>query len=164
MKTIVRITNDYNSGISHDYFMDDIAYHVNELNIFCDIENSNFINIVEQHKSYIDSKEDYKNKTIVKAIGYSQSDWQEYVIYHNYKSNELDDLIKVLKKTFTHKNDYIVEKFYRTVINGKTFDSEIEDCISFSVNNIEFPDKEDIKKAYISSEVSDFNEIEINID
>ena len=167
MKTIIKISTDYHSTLSHDEFLENIENIVNDgLDCFCEIKNDNLINVVEEKKNYFSAKEDYKNKTIVEAKGYSQGDWQTYTIYHNEKegSNNLSMLVEELEKTFTHQNDYFVENFEQTEINGKKFNSEPHDYTSFCIRHIEFPEKEDVLKEYIEIYGEDYDECIIKID
>ena len=166
MNTIIRISEDYMCSISHDQFIDEIDYLVNEeIEVFCEVKNDRLINVIEEQKRYLSGKESFKNKCVVTATGYSQSDWQEYVIYHNEDeySLSLQRLKDELKKTFTHMNDYAVEKFERTVINGKKFDAEPHDFTHFSIRHIEFPDKDDVLKEYLDIYGKDFDEVEFNL-
>ena len=167
MKTIIKITNDHYSTASHDEFLENINCIVNDgLDCFCEIKNNRMTNVVEQQKNYIFNKEEAKNKTIVEAKGYSQGEWQTYILYHNVKddNNDLQRLIEELEKSFTHMNDYWVEKFEQTEINGKKFNAEPHDHTSFCIRHIEFPEKEDVLKEYVEIYGEDFDEciIEIN--
>ncbi len=38
MKTIIRITNDYNGTLSYDNFKEYINYLVHEMDIFCEVK------------------------------------------------------------------------------------------------------------------------------
>ena len=108
MKTQVKITNDDYGQTAYDNYIEDINYLVNEQNnVFCEIKNNRFTNIVEDEKNYSSSPDDYRNKTIIEAKGYTQGEWQEYVIYHN---KPIQALKKQLKRSFTHFNGYCVEK------------------------------------------------------
>ena len=166
MKTIIEINKDYQSNLSYDIFKEEINYLVNEIDVFCEVKNDKYTNIVEEEKNYLGYKEDYKNKTIVNAIGYSQGEWQEYILYHNLDENNdiLKTLIEELKKSFTHFNDYIVEKYEQEEINGKKFNSDTFDYTSFYIRHIEFPKKEDILKEYLEIYGKDYDEVIINLD
>ena len=167
MKTIIKITNDHYSTASHDEFLENVNCIVNDgLEVFCEIENNRMTNVVEHQKNYIFNKEDAKNKTIVEATGYSQGDWQTYILYHNVEdnNNDLQLLIEELEKTFTHMNDYWVEKFEQTEINGKKFNAEPHDHTSFCIRHIEFPEKEEVLEEYIEIYGKDFDESIIEID
>ena len=61
METILKITQDCSSNLSYQYFIDEINYLVNNIDIFCEIKNDKFYNIVEREKNYHSSKEQYKN-------------------------------------------------------------------------------------------------------
>ena len=165
MKTIIEISNDYNSDFCYQTKVEDINYLVNELDVFCELRNTNYINIIEQEKRYNSEKEDYKNKIIINAKGYSQSDWQDYILYYN--ENELStpqkrmyfsNLVKHLEREFTHQNDYIAKKYEQTKIDGKIFNSEPFDYTCFYIDDIEFPNNEDIIKEYIALYGEDFDE------
>jgi len=167
MKTIIKITNDYNAQLSWESRNEDINYIVNEeVKCFCEVRNDRLINIVEQEKNYFSAKEEYKNRTVIEATGYSQGDWQTYVLYHNLDDDNkhIIDLVDLLEKSFTHLNDYWVEKFEQTEIDGKKFNAEPHDHTSFCIRHIEFPDKEDVLKGYIEIYGEDFDEYIIEID
>lgn len=167
MKTIIRITNDYNAQLSWESRNEDINYLVNEeIDCFCEVRNDRLINIVEQEKNYFSAKEDYKNKTVIEATGYSQGDWQTYILYHNLDDDNkhIIELVDLLEKSFTHMNDYSVEKFEQTEINGKVFNSESYDYTSFLIRHIEFPEKEDVLKCYNEIYGKDYDECIIEID
>jgi len=150
MKTILKIKQDYNGDLSYQYFTDEINYLVNQIDIYCEIKNNNFLNIVCQEKNYNSSKDQYKNKTIVDATGYSQGDWQTYVLHHNLKETNKDliCLCNELKKSFTQFNDYTAQIIKRTEIAGILYESETIDNFSFSIRDIEFPDKKNILETY----------------
>ena len=166
METILKIKQDYNGDLSYQYFTDEINYLVNNIDIYCEIENNKFINIVEREKNYNSSKEQYKNKTIVEAFGYSQGDWQTYVLYHNLEETNKDliYLCNELKKSFTHFNDYDAQIIKRTEIDGILYESETVESFCFCIREIEFPDQNDILEAY--NDIYDINydsyEIDIN--
>ena len=171
MKTILRITKDDFSELSYDLFIEDINYLVNELNLFCEIRNNKFNNIVEDNKRYLSSQSEYKDKLIVEARGYSQSDWQEYTLYYNeselktsQQKNYFESLVTQLERSFTHFNDYSCELFEREEIDGKVFDADPHDWTTFCIDDIEFPDEEDVKQRHneIYGENHDEIIIEIN--
>lgn len=166
MKTIIRITKDNFSTLSYDMWKEDINYLVNEIDLICKVKNDRFNNIVEDEKNYLGEISDYKNKSIVDAIGYSQSEWQTYILYHNLKEDDnlLNQLIEQLKKSFTHFNDYFVEKFEQEEINGKKFNSEPFDYTSFCINHIEFPEKNDVLKEYNEIYGIDYDKVIIEED
>jgi len=165
MKTIIRITNDYNGTLSYDNFKEDINYLVHEMDIFCEVKNNNLNNIVEDEKNYAGNKDDYSKQTIVNATGYSQNEWETYVLYHNLEEDDrnLISLVKQLKRSFTHFNDYQVEKFERTTIDGKDFDSEPHDYTCFCIDFIEFPEEKDIIKEYNEIYGIDYDEYIVEI-
>ena len=101
MKTIIRITKNYYSTLSYDMFKDDLYNLVNDIDIFCEVKNNNYENIVEDVKKYESNKEDYKNQISVNSIGYVQSEWQEYIIYHNLKENDKKNKKQLIRYTRT---------------------------------------------------------------
>lgn len=171
MKTLLRITKDNYTNSSYEYFIEDINYLVNELNVFCEVKNKNYSNIIENNKRYQSSIEDYKNKISIEATGYCQGDWQKYILHYN--ENELNtpqqrmyfaSLIKQLKRSFTHFNDYFCEKFEYIESDGKKYiQDESFDSTGFVIDNIEFPSEEDVQNEYVAMYGIDFDTIEINI-
>lgn len=169
MKTIVRISNDYNSRNAWHLWKEDIYYLVNDpdgVEVHCEISNGNFINPVDSEKNYETSKDDYKNMIVVSARGYSQGDWQEYRIYHNHDEDykPLLQLADLLTKTFTHQNDYEVETFKRIEVDGEVYDSNEREYSIFSVIHVEFPTKEEILEEYHAVYEHEYDEVEFNID
>lgn len=165
MKTIIEISKDYNSGYCYQTKVEDINYLVNELDVFCETKNRNFINIIEEEKRYHSEKQYYKNKIIINAKGYSQGEWQDYILYYNKEEiktlkdkSYLENIVIHLERTFTHQNDYIVKKYEQTEIEGKIFNSEPYDYTNFYINYIEFPNNEDIMKEYTEIYGKDFDE------
>jgi hypothetical protein len=156
-KTIVKISNDYGFSFAHESKVEDINYLANEINVFCEIKNHNYTNIVEREKRYHSEKEDYKNKVIINAKGYSQSDWQDYVLYYNEEEITtpqdkacFNALVIHLKRTFTHQNDYIAESFDQIEIDGKIFKSDPYNRDHFCIDHIEFPSDEEISNEFTS--------------
>jgi len=165
MKTILKISNEYGFNNAYNLKIEDINYLANEINVFCEIKNHNYTNIIEQEKRYHSKKEGYKNKIIINAKGYSQSDWQQYVLYYNEKElntqqdrNYFSNLIQHLERTFTHQNNYIAKKYKQTKIDGKIFNSSHFYHTCFYIDYIEFPNDKDIIKEYIRLHGEDFNE------
>jgi len=167
MRTVIRITTDYQNDGAYRDFLDEIDYLVNdEVNCFCEIANNTFRNVVEDRKRYAATKDEFKNTTVVDATGYSQGDWQRYTIHHDLEQDDkrLEWLVNELKKSFTHMNDYIVEKFEREEINGKNFDAEPHDYAYFSIRHTEFPDKDDVLEEYHAIYGVDYDECIIEIE
>ena len=168
MKTLVRITEDFDTSIAWEMKTEDINYLVNELDVYCDISNDNYLNLVEQEKRYYSEKEDYSNSVTIEAKGYSQGDWQEYTLYYNEGDFDtlqqrayFDSLIEHLKRTFTHQSQFNVEKIEVIIKDDKTFYSEPFDHTSLCIDYIEFPEEDDIKEAYINMFGEDYDIIEI---
>lgn len=151
MKTIIKIQNDYYNNLSFDYWKE--TFTETDKEFYIEISNKNFMLPCENKHN----KEDFKNSKTIEATGYSQSEWQTYKIYFNGKLPEYIET--ALKRTFTHKNNYFVEKYEQTEINGKIFESEMLECTSFCVDHIEFPTKEEIEKEYLSIYGKDFDKI-----
>lgn len=170
-KILIVIENDNFGDDAERETTEDINILVNELNIFCEVINRDYINIVEQEKRYESSKEDYKNSIQIEAKGYSQSDWQTYTLYYNEKELKtpqermyFSDLVKHLERSFTHNNNYFVNKHEVVTIDGKEYKGEAEDITTFAITNKEFPESEDVKAEYLSIYGEDFDKIEIKID
>ena len=164
MKTIIKISKEYYSDLAYQTKVDDINMIANEINVLCETKNNSYINLIEQEKRYSSEKEDYKNKIIIEAIGYCQSEWQTYTLYYNEKELKtpmhkmyFSDLIQHLERSFTHNNDYSVEKYEQTKIDGKIFNAEPHDYTSFSIVHTEFPDDNDIIKEYKSIYGKDYD-------
>jgi len=161
MKTIIRITNDYQSTQSYDDYKEEINQITSEIDVSCHLSNSNYINLVGEQ-----SNAEFKNQTSFSATGYSQSDWQRYNLKYNCEENDpnLMQLITLLKRSFTHQHDYLAQKFEREEINGKNFDAEPHDFTGISIRDIEFPEKDDVQKAYNECYGKDYDELIIEID
>jgi len=166
METIIRITNDYQSTGAHDDFIEQVGQLVNQyVDVKCEIANSNFVNVVE--KQQLNAVGDtFKNTVTFPATGYSQSEWQQYTLRYNCEDNDkyLLQLIAELEKTFTHMNDYYVQKFERETINDKDFDAEPHDFTGFYIRDIEFPDKAEILEAYNDIYGDDYDKVLIETD
>ena len=162
-KILLKIEADYFSGSAHDLYMEEINELINEINIFCVVKNNRYNNIVEDLKKYSSEIEDFTKNVLVNAKGYSQGDWQTYIIYYNDYSDSLDRLIKILKKTFTHKNDYWVNKYEVITVDGEEYTSDVIDSTSFSIIDIEFPETEDIIAEYSFMYGFDYDKIEVEI-
>jgi hypothetical protein len=162
-KILLKIEADYFSGSAHDLYMEEINELINEINIFCVVKNNRYNNIVEDLKKYSSEIEDFTKNVLVNAKGYSQGDWQTYIIYYNDYSDSLDRLIKILKKTFTHKNDYWVNKYEVITVDGEEYTSDVIDSTSFSIIDIEFPETEDIIAEYNFMYGADYDKIEVEI-
>jgi hypothetical protein len=171
MKTLLKISNDYFSECAENEYTEDINVLVNELNVKCYIKNNDYLNIVEEQQNYTPDEE-YNNHINIVARCYSQSEWQEFTLYYNDNAiknkihkSYLESLIEQLKKYFTHKNNYFCQKFEYIEKDNKIFmNNEAFDMTSFSITHTEFPNEEDIKKAYSDIYGDDFDKIEINID
>jgi|14_taG_2_1085336.scaffolds.fasta_scaffold61917_1 hypothetical protein len=166
-RTIIKITADHYGTLAHEEFLDTVSCIVNNgIDCFCEVQNSRIINVVEEQKNYISHKEVYENKTVVEARGYSQGDWQTYILYHNEKegSNDLELLVSELERSFTHQNDYIVEKFEQIEVDGKTFNADPHDYTHFSIRDIEFPNSSDVIGEYLEIYGKDFDEYIIEIE
>ena len=163
MKTIIEITNDYNSNNSFDLYNQQLKELTKDMDIYVTVDNF-FVSTNPIQDSYGEA-ENFNYKLIVSAKGYSQSEWQVYNIYHNNKKDEkLEYLTELLERRFTHFNDYFVSKFDRQEINGKDFDAEPHDFTTFSITDIEFPSEEDVIKTYNDFYGKDYDEVVVSID
>ena len=162
-KIFLKIEADYFSGNAHEYYMEGIDELVNEINIFCVVKNNRYNNVVEDLKRYSSEIEDFTKNVVVSAKGYSQGDWQDYTIYYNDYCSSLDNLTKILKKTFTHQNDYIVKKYEVITVDGEEYTSDVIDSTIFSITDIEFPETKDIIAEYSFMYGFDYDKIEVEI-
>ena len=164
-KTEIEINIDNFGSLSYEYFKEAINELVNEMDLLCEVKNDKFINIVEDEKRYHSNKEDYKNTFTISAKGYSQSDWQEYIIYTNedQDSNNIVVLTEHLQKSFTHFNDYSVNKYDIKTIEGEEYKGEPYDYTTFCINYIDFPTNEEIEREYLAIYGKDYDSININI-
>ena len=170
MKTILTIREDVYSDQAYREFIEDINYLVNELNVFCEIKNNSKINIVEDEKRYLSSKDDYSDSVVINAVGYSQSEWQKYTIYYNEcelntpkKRSYFDSLIDQLRKSFTHFNDYSCELSSQTTIDGVEFYSAPFDFTTLSIRSIEFPSESEIVEIYNNTYGENYDEIVVEL-
>lgn len=165
MKTIIRITPDYNASLSYDEWCDDISEIVNSIDVHFEIDNRNFINRPRQLQKDHYHHTELLKQTIVNVTGYSKSDWQTYTIYHNLEDDneQLLQLIDLLQKQFTHQNDYIVEKFEQVEVNEKVYTSDPHDYTSFCIRDIEFPNDEQVLNRYIEHYGIDYDEAIVEI-
>tara|TARA_R110000787_G_scaffold243530_1_gene349545 strand:- start:159 stop:686 length:528 start_codon:yes stop_codon:yes gene_type:complete len=157
-KTItLNISNDYDSSNAWYSYIEQINYIANELDFHCEIRNNRLINIIAQEQRYSTDIDQYENKIIVETIGYSQGDWQTYELYYNdFESKEqkalFDDLIALLKRSFTHFNNYYFELIESVIVESKEYENKepIENGV-FIIDWIEFPDNDDILAAFNES-------------
>lgn len=168
-ETLIVIENDYFGDDAELETTEDINNLVNELDVFCELKNGEYINIVEQEKRYSSSKGDYKKSIQIEAKGYSQGEWQTYTLYYKLDGSKkqktyLESLIQHLERSFTHDHNYCVNKYEVVTIDGKEFKGESEDYTTFCITNIEFPEEEDVKAEYLSIYGEDYDKIEINIE
>ena len=162
-RTEVSIGIDYMSNLSYDYFIEDTESVASEIDFFCEVSNSNFNNIIEKYNS---NQDDYKNTFTISAIGYSQGDWQDYIIQTNEEefSDKINELRRLLERSFTHQNDYYANKYDTIIIDGEEFQGDAYDHTTFAINHTEFPDKEEVFNEYIAIYGNDADKITINID
>ena len=95
-----------------------------ELNLYCEIKNNSFVNIIEELQTTKNNSNNYTDRLIINAVGYCQSDWQEYTLHYNkdeVNKAYLKQLIKLLEKSFTHFNDYIAYVNELVTIDNKTY-------------------------------------------
>tara|TARA_R110002096_G_scaffold319882_1_gene514039 strand:- start:586 stop:1101 length:516 start_codon:yes stop_codon:yes gene_type:complete len=152
--TTLNISTCYDSQDAWSNYVDNINYLVNKLDVHCEISNTRLINIIEDEQSYLTDKYNYENSTIIKSKGYSKGDWQEYKLYYNNLESKgdralFDDLIKLLKRSFTHFNDYYFELIECIEIEGKEYENtEPIEVGGFFIDWIEFPEDENILEAF----------------
>ncbi len=173
METTKKLTivKDFDSHYCYELFAEDINYLVNELNLFCEIDNNNFTNIVEDQKRYNSCKDDYQDSKTIICKGYVQSEYQVYKIYYNkfeidtkLKKEYLSQLFQLLENRFTHfNNDYYFEITETIIVDAITYNSNVLESGMFSVYNCEFPTKEEIYSEYDSVYSNQFEYDEVTI-
>jgi hypothetical protein len=154
MKKILNVKNDYDSGNSFEFYKEDLLNLFNELDVYVENTNTDFYSVFKNKNN----KDSYKNKITVECKGYSQSDWDRYVIYYNAINDNIKLLAKELKKLFTHKNDYVIKEI--EMLNSGH--SKIIEHHYFSIMNVEFPEKEDIENAIQDQLNLNYDELIIN--
>ena len=168
METTIKIviSTDYYSGLSDMKYEDDINYLANELDVFAEISNNDYTNIIEEQKRYSSSKEDYNGSVLVESTGYSQGEWQRTKIYYNKEDDNiqlLEQLTTLISRMFTHRNDYSVVKKEVIHHNGREYETDI-DHATFSINHIEFPEEEDIIREYDETYGGNYDDYELHTD
>lgn len=172
-KKTLTITRDYDLNDSYNLFREDINYLVNELNVFCEIHNNNFENIIEDEKRYNSYKDDYKDSKTIISKGYVQSEFQVYNIYYNefeienltsIKKEYLNQLFQLLENSFTHFNqNYYFEIRESITLKGIQYDSKPLEDGYFCVYNSEFPTKDEIYKEFDREYFNEFDYDEVII-
>lgn len=168
-KTQIKLTieNDYNSNLSHQLKTESIQNLLTELDLFCEVSNHNFYNIIKELQPNKTYKDDYKDSLIVNAKGYYQGDWQEYKIFYNKKDTNiktLNCLVDELEKSFTHEHDYIAKVNELIIINDKTYIGNNAEYYSFYINDIEFPNQNDVLNEFNYIYGIKYDILEIDID
>jgi len=160
-KTILEVYNDYDFNLSHADYKENINNLASELDIIIFNENNRLDNIIsdlQKTKYCTNHKDSYKNSITINCVGYSQSDWDTYTIYYNDMTNDLKYFCKLLKRLFTHKNDYLIKEIelldsgYSKVINTH----------SIMINYIEFPTNKDITETIKHYGIGHYDEIIFN--
>jgi hypothetical protein len=147
MKNIARISRDNHSQLSDDIWNEDLNEHIQSLDVFIDTRNRQFsYDAIRNQRRELDEFDNTNNGDaqciIVEAKGYVQSEWESFEVYYKCSDKEVNPLIEHLKKTFTHRNDYLVENV-EELITGHT--KVVERCV-VNVNDPEFPELQDIVK------------------
>ena len=167
-KTKITIENDYNGTLSYELSNENIEYLLTKLDLYCEVSNNRLINIVEdlQKTTSYNCKSDYTDKLIVNATGYNQSDWQKYILYYNKKETNKDylkQLVDLLEKSFTHQNNYIAYITELIEIDNKFYSNENTECFGFCINEIEFPESENVIKEFNDQFGIEYDIIECNL-
>ena len=147
MKNIARISRDYNSQLSDDIWNEDLNEYIQSLDVFIETNNRQFsIDTIRNQRKTIDEF-DITNEGDAQCIsldakGYVQSEWESYWVYYKCTDKEVSPLIEHLKKTFTHRNDYLLENVEELI----TGHSKVVDRCVINVDYPEFPELKDIVK------------------
>tara|TARA_R100000544_G_C2227101_1_gene61564 strand:- start:2579 stop:3067 length:489 start_codon:yes stop_codon:yes gene_type:complete len=159
MKKIARISKDYESYYSQDKWTEDLKVEMREVDVYIslpkDRENWGLVDLLQTEQNTF--ADQYSNCVHIQATGYVQGSFLDYKIYYNGDEDKLKYLKTLLKRTFTHKNDYIVENI-EMLPSGH---SKIIDKTSFCVNDVEFPKLEDIKNAIEEHEGYAYDEFQL---
>lgn len=162
-QTKITIEKDNYSELSYDRFIEDINYIVNEIEVYCEISNGDYSNIIEEQKRYDYYPCESSIVIEVNAVGYCQSEWQRYKLYiGEHTDNDIEILTNLLKRSFTHFNDYIVTKTEVVDIDGTIYESGPIDYTNFDISHIEFPNEQDIENEYLEIYGKDYDLISIN--
>ena len=147
MKNIARISQDYNSQLSDDIWNEDLNEYIQSLDVFIETNNRQFsIDTIRNQRKTIDEF-DITNEGDAQCIsldakGYVQSEWESYWVYYKCTDEEVNPLIEHLKKTFTHRNDYLLENVEELI----TGHSKVVNRCVINVDYPEFPELQDIVK------------------
>jgi len=158
MKTILRVTNDYESTTAYDMYKEDLEQLIYGLNIHVENESKQMNNILPgAEKTRFPN--DYNQAITIECRGYSQGDWDRYNIHYNQGNQEVaEKLAKELKNLFTHKHDYKVREF-EVLETGHELQ---KDTHWIYINHIEFPEKLNVLEA-IEGQGIEYDDIEFNI-
>ena len=147
MKNIARISRDYHSQLSDDIWNEDLNEYIQSLDVFIETNNRQFsIDTIRNQRKTIDEF-DITNEGDAQCIsldakGYVQSEWESYWVYYKCTDEEVNPLIEHLKKTFTHRNDYLLENVEELI----TGHSKVVNRCVINVDYPEFPELQDIVK------------------
>ena len=147
MKNIAKITRDYDSQLSDDMWNEDLNEYIQSLDVFIEKCNRQFsFDAIRNQRRGFEEFDNSNNGNaqciVIDAKGYSQSEWENFTLYYKCSDKEVNPLVEHLKKTFTHRNDYLVENV-EELITGHT--KVIDRCV-VNVNDPEFPELQDIVK------------------
>tara|TARA_R110002020_G_C16201477_1_gene766302 strand:- start:588 stop:1067 length:480 start_codon:yes stop_codon:yes gene_type:complete len=143
MRTIANIKRDFNSNISNDRWIEDLKEELNylDVNVWTKYKQNSIIEEILKNQNTLPDQ--FSKNVTVKAIGYVQGEYTLFQIYYNGDDYKLKFLKELLERTYTHKNDYLIETIEMLSSgHSKTIDTAI-----ISINDVEFPELNHIKKS-----------------
>ena len=90
------------------YHKEDINNIVNDINVYCEIENNSFYNIVEQEKRYISNKEDFKQRFNDILIDITN---ELNMVSENFFTDIKDKTVSIISKIVNYISDRIYTIF-----------------------------------------------------
>jgi hypothetical protein len=158
MKIIAKITRDYDSQLSVERWRDDLRNELEQLDVNVWTKDKHWFFMEQLLKNQDTLPDQFSNSITAEAIGYVQGEYAKFQIYYNGEVEKVENLKKILEKTYTHKNDYLIE----TIEMLSSGHSRVVNRCVISVDDVEFPGLEDIKKEIGESwEMERFDEYEL---
>jgi len=158
MKIIAKITRDYDSQLSVERWRDDLRNELEQLDVNVWTKDKHWFFMEQLLKNQDTLPDQFTNSITAEAIGYVQGEYAKFQIYYNGEVEKVENLKKILEKTYTHKNDYLIE----TIEMLSSGHSRVVNRCVISVDDVEFPGLEDIKKEIGESwEMERFDEYEL---
>tara|TARA_R110000796_G_scaffold192082_1_gene308813 strand:- start:96 stop:575 length:480 start_codon:yes stop_codon:yes gene_type:complete len=142
MKNIARITRDYDSQMSVERWREDLNNELEQLDVNVWTKDKHWFFMEQLLKNQDTLPDQFSNSITAESIGYVQGEYAKFQIYYNGEVEKVENLKKILEKTYTHKNDYLIE-IIEMLSSGH---SRVIDRCVISVDDVEFPELQDIVK------------------